>query len=317
MKDIFIITGQTATGKTEYALELALKTDGELINCDSRQIYKHLDIVTGKDINTSTFHLHEKRDSLDIGFYTVPVKNRETKLWLYDIVDPDVVFSSYQYEKLCIIVIKDILSRGKTPILVGGTYFYLSQLLYSKGEYDQTIDWDKRNDLEKKSIEELQVLLKNKDSQLFESMNNSDRNNPRRLIRRLEILGADSIEDFHHNKHDKTILLNEKIKDRDIRVHFEGLYRQDRETMKKAIQHRVRKRISNGAITEAEKVFRKFPQSSPGLKSIGYSQIRDYLEKKIDRKQLIESWINKEYQYAKRQYIFMKRDSNIFWTNIP
>jgi tRNA dimethylallyltransferase len=206
---------------------------------------------------------------------------------------------------------------GKTPILVGGTYFYLSQLLYSKGEHVETIDWYKRNDLEKKSIEELQCMLKNKDPELFVSMNNSDRNNPRRLIRRLEILESDSIEAFHQNKHDNTILLYEKLKDRDIRIHIEGFYRDDREAMKKAIQQRVEKRISNGAITEAEKVFKRFSLSSPGLKSIGYSQIRDYLEKKIDSKQLIESWTNKEYQYAKRQYVFMKHDINISWINIP
>ena len=94
---IYILFGQTATGKTSKALELCDKENGEIVNFDSRQIYKKLDIITGKDIP----------------------KGPQYKIWLYDIIDPKTIFSSAEYAKLAEQTISDILFRGKTPILVG------------------------------------------------------------------------------------------------------------------------------------------------------------------------------------------------------
>ena len=87
---MYIITGQTATGKTSYAQELASKYNGEIINCDSRQIYKELNIITGKDIpHQSKYTLLDKKINFDIGYYNLTLRNNDkTKLWLYDIVNP-------------------------------------------------------------------------------------------------------------------------------------------------------------------------------------------------------------------------------------
>src|SRR3989338_8760356 len=98
--NLFLITGQTATGKTSYALKLAQEHNGELINCDSRQIYKHLDIITGKDLTNKTFHSVHKIDTFDIGYYELP-----TKIWLYDVVDPKDPFSSFDYQRCALYVI--------------------------------------------------------------------------------------------------------------------------------------------------------------------------------------------------------------------
>ena len=105
---IIIITGPSATGKTRLALSLARKEKGELVNFDSRQVYKYLDIITGKD----------------------RPKNNAFKIWLYDVVDPKEYFSSFDYVRQAMKVMQDILHRKKTPILVGGTYLYLYHLLY-------------------------------------------------------------------------------------------------------------------------------------------------------------------------------------------
>src|SRR3989344_2796407 len=102
---MIVITGQTATGKTDLALKLSKKHNGELINFDSRQIYRYLDIITGKDLPVSQIHL-------------------------YDIVTPDQYFSSFDYALRAEEIIKNVINRGKTPILVGGTYLYLKHLLY-------------------------------------------------------------------------------------------------------------------------------------------------------------------------------------------
>ena len=88
MNEIIVITGQTATGKTKSALRLAQEKEGELVNCDSRQIYKHLNIITGKDVDNSKFQLAKTINNYDIGF----VKFNSIKIWLYDIVDPHLYF---------------------------------------------------------------------------------------------------------------------------------------------------------------------------------------------------------------------------------
>ena len=142
---MIIITGQTATGKTKLALELAKKYDGELINFDSRQIYKYLDIITGKDIP-------------------------KTKIWLYDIVTPDQYFSSFDFVKLVTPIIEDIKKRNKTPILVGGTYLYLKHLLYGIDDNNSPPDFKLRKKLNDKSVEYLQKMLIKLNKNIFENL---------------------------------------------------------------------------------------------------------------------------------------------------
>ena len=130
MTNIIAIVGQTATGKTKLALELAKKHNGELINFDSRQIYKYLDIITGKD-----------KDVL-----TMKQWNNIT-IWLYDIVTPNQYFSSFDFVKLVTPIIEDIKKRGKTPILVGGTYLYLKHLLYGIDDNNSPPNFELRKKL--------------------------------------------------------------------------------------------------------------------------------------------------------------------------
>lgn len=317
MKTIYVVTGQTATGKTDYALDLAQKYNGELINCDSRQMYKELDIVTGKDINQGEFTCVETYSGYDIGYYSVECNGCSTKIWLYDILSPEKPFSSIDYVPLAINVIKKIMHEGKTPIIIGGTYFYLMHLLYNTPDFETEINWEKRNELEKKTVEELQQMLQQKNSYVFEALNNSDKKNSRRLIRRIELLDKVDTETFVTSQISKSITLPEKLGKKGIDVTIQGFYREDREKTRLVIEKRVEKRIEQGAIEETKKLLLKYKPYSPGLQSIGYPQITEYLEIQISKEQLIEDWTKKEYQYAKRQYTFMKTDGNISWKNIP
>ena len=163
---MIVITGQTATGKTKLALELAQKHNGELINFDSRQIYKHLDIITGKDIpKNSKFKIQnlELKNKYNIGYYSVTICNHlkpfTTKLWLYDVASPDQYFSSFDFVKLVTPIIEDIKKRGKTPILVGGTYLYLKHLLYGFDENNSPPNFKLREKLNSKSVSYLQKYL--------------------------------------------------------------------------------------------------------------------------------------------------------------
>lgn len=270
---VIAVTGQTATGKTRLALQLAKERDGELVNFDSRQIYRHLDIITGKDL-----------------------KN----VWLYDIVNPKKYFSSFDYIQLARPLINKILSRKKTPILVGGTYFYLKHLLYGIPTQEVPPNWKLRKTLEKKSVPELQKMA----STYKVEMNQSDWNNPRRLIRKIEILS-------------RPPKIAKNLKLPDLRYEIIGLKFKTKEKLISAIKKRVEDRLKKGAIDEVKSLLKKgYNENDPGLKTIGYQQIIAYLKGNITQEQAIEQWITKEVQYAKRQYTFMKKDKNIEWKEI-
>lgn len=307
MNTIFIITGQTATGKTKYALDLAEKVNGELINFDSRQIYQFLDIVTGKDVD-GTFTSVRKKGNKDVGYYSVQSETGPVKLWLYDIIDPKISFSSFDFEELALESIQDILSRGKTPILVGGTYLYMYYLLY--GERTNTEpDWDLRKMHETTSVVELQNLVQKKDPQLLERMNDSDRNNPHRLIRILE--GKQPVEVMNHS-----LVLDKKLglTAENLEIFVTGFEHLSTDKIREQIKKRVIKRLENGAVKETEELIKRgYTIDDPGLKGIGYKQLIAYVNKQISYEKLIEDWVTKEYQYSKRQYTFMRRDPNIKW----
>lgn len=285
---ILVITGQTATGKTKLALELAQKHDGELVNFDSRQIYKHLDIVTGKDVD----------------------KLQGTPVWLYDIVDPKNPFSAHDYEKQALPVLKEIISRGKTPILVGGTYFYLKYLLYMKEGAESQTDWDLRTELNKKTVNELQHMLIELNKDTFEHMNDSDKLNPHRLSRKIELIKQGvELDNFSTD-----IILGNKLGIDNLKVEITGLYYEDREKLRAIIQSRVEERIEDGAVEEVKSLLKKgYSPKDPGLNTIGYKQILDFLRGAITQDQMISDWAHKEVQYAKRQYTFMKKDPNVKW----
>jgi tRNA dimethylallyltransferase len=298
---LIIITGQTATGKTKLALELAEKYNGELINFDSRQIYKYLNIITGKDLPKNS----EAKD----GFYLIPnpYSRQPIKLWLYDVATPDQYFSSFDFVKLVTPIIEDIKKRGKTPILVGGTYLYLKHLLYGFDDNNVQPNFELRKKLDTKSVKELQDILKKLSLESFNRLNHSDVNNPRRLIRRIEITSTNSdqfqristnLNQFHVNS-------------------FIGLKYQDKSKLRQVIEKRVGERLENGAIDEVKNILKMgYKSTDPGLKTIGYQQIIKYLNKELTKEKAIEDWINKEVQYAKRQLTFMKKDHNIKWREI-
>lgn len=282
---MIIIVGQTATGKTKLALELAQKHNGELVNFDSRQIYKYLDIITGKDIP-------------------------KDKIWLYDIVKPDQYFSSFDFVKQVTPIIEDIEKRGKTPILVGGTYLYLKHLLYGIDEDNSPPDFALREKLNNKTVEYLQKMLIKLNKNVFESMNHSDQLNPRRLIRRVEVemFKGSNVLTFQRSNFPTFKPSNYEII---------GLRYKDKSKLREVIIKRVEGRLKNGAVDEVKKILQMgYKPTDPGLKTIGYQQIIKFLNKELTEEKAVEDWVNKEVQYAKRQLTFMKKDLNIQWREI-
>jgi len=284
---MIIITGQTATGKTKLALELAIKHNGELINFDSRQIYKYLDIITGKDSSI--------------------IYDQGSKIWLYDVVNPNQYFSSFDFVMKITSVIEDIKKRGKIPILVGGTYLYLKNFLYGIGDNGSPPNFKLREKLNNKSVVKLQKKLISLNRQVFENLNHSDQLNPRRLIRKIEI--ETGIKTLGPTA--------KKITKIPLKFKIIGLKYKDKSKLREAITKRVEDRLKNGAIEEVKKLLKMgYKENDPGLKTIGYQQIIKYLSKEFTKEKAVEDWINKEVQYAKRQLTFMKKDKNIEWREV-
>jgi len=326
---MIIIVGQTATGKTKLALELAKNIPppggGELINFDSRQIYKYLDIITGKDLpKNSEFIIQnlELKSKYNIGYYSLAIYNHlkpfTTKLWLYDVVTPDQYFSSFDFVEKVKPVIDDIKKRGKIPILVGGTYLYLKHLLYGFNDNNVPPNFELRKKLNTKTVKELQDILKKLSPESFNLLNHSDVNNPRRLMRKIEVAifnSADLTDLTDLTDSDRLNPISSNF------IQFNptiiGIKYKNKSKLRQVIEKRVEERLKNGAIDEVKNILKMgYKSSDPGLKTIGYQQIIKYLNNELTKEKAIEDWINKEVQYAKRQLTFMKKDPNIQWREI-
>ena len=303
---MIIITGQTATGKTKLAFDFAKKYNGEIINFDARQIYKKLDIITVKDIDKKKdkFSLWKKVQDFEICYYL----KDGIRLWLYDIVFPNQYFSSFSYVSLCQKVIEKIEKEGKKPILVGGSYFYLKHLLYGF-DYKAPPDFSLREKLEKLSVDDLQNILKEEKKEFFEALNESDRKNKRRLIRRIEIARFLKKNPSFEKKEKEGLFY--KVKK------FIGLRFSDKNLLRKKIEERVKKRLKMEALSEVFNLLKEGYQPYDfGLKTIGYKQLIPVVLKKKDLNEAISLWMKAEVLYAKRQYTFMKKDKNIEWREI-
>jgi tRNA dimethylallyltransferase len=279
---VLIICGPTGVGKTGYALEVAKKYNGELVSADSRQVYKGMDIITGKDLpdgvqcSDSNVQWADKK----LCYYKI----QDIKVWLYDIVNPDEEFNVSFWKECAQSVIEDILSRGKLPIIVGGTGLYIKSLTHNLGNISVPPDPVLRNELSNKTAEELFDFLKNTDLVKAESLNNSDKHNPRRLLRAIEISGTTQTS--------KTVNYNF------LQI---GLSLPT-EILNERIEKRVEERKKQGARQEYELLHQKYNSDLPSMTGIGY---RNWV-----------SWVNDEKNYAKRQMTWFKKYPKIHWSSI-
>ena len=170
--------------------------------------------------------------------------------------------------------------------------------------------------MEKKSLEELQKILKTLNPVLWEKLTESDKKNRLRLIRKIEIARAGY--KIPQKIDTSKIYLPEKLGEnfKGIKIKIIGLRFKNKATLQEKITKRVEKRLKNGAIEETKKLLDKYNPDIPGLNTIGYKQLIKYLSGEYTLKQATEEWIKKEIQYAKRQYSFMKKDENINWEKV-
>lgn len=276
---ILVILGPTATGKSSLAVRLAKKFDGEIISADSRQVYRGLDIGTGKITKKEMGGIHHH---------------------LLDVANPKRKFSVTQYKKKAEKAIKEIIKKNKLPIIVGGTGFYIQALVDNIVFPDVLPNQKLRKKLEKKTTEELFKILKKLDPKRAQ---NIDSKNPRRLIRAIEI--AKSIGNVP--------AINYGLRTTNYRLLFIGLDLPDQK-LKEKIKKRLEQRIKIGMISEAMRL-RKNGLGYKRMRDLGleYKFLADFLEKKITRKEMTEQLETAIWQYAKRQRTWFKRDKRILW----
>ena len=275
---LIIILGPTASGKSDLAIKLAQKFNGEIISADSRQIYKEMNIGTAKII---------KKEMSGVPHYMI------------DIVKPNQKFTLAQFQEKTIKIIKNIQKRNKLPLLVGGTGLYIQSIVDNLKIPETKPDKKLRNKLEKLTNQELINKLKKLDSKALKII---DTKNKRRLIRALEICLLTKKPFSEQRKKNKSIFNTLQI---GIKLNTKNL--------EQKIIRRIEKMIKNGLIKENKKLLKKYGDKPYSMSGIGYQEIISYLNNKINLDQAKELIKIHTRQYAKRQMTWFKRDKTIKW----
>lgn len=268
---VIAVVGPTASGKSDFAVELALKCNGEIISADSRQIYKGLDIGSGKIT---------KEEMKGVPHHMLDIKN------------PEESFSVVEYVEIVLPLIEEIQSRGKTPILCGGTGQYVYAVLNTVSFPQVPANETFRKELESKTTEELFAMLQEKDST---RANTIDRHNKVRLIRALEIL----------EKLDEV----PELPAAQPRFPYHVIIMQpSREHMRERILLRLDKRLHEGMIEEVQTLLDE-GVSPEWLEDLGleYRYITRYLQGELSLEKMREELYSKTCQYAKRQVTWNKK----------
>jgi len=301
-KTVFVV-GPTGVGKTDLAFTLAKKFDGALISADSIQVYKGLDIVSGKDLPKTAKYVslpELSQNGYNTGFYI----DRGRSIFILDVVEPTSSFSVSNFQDAAFKALDHIFQKNKLPIVVGGTGLYVKSLLEPIDTASVKPNIKLRNRLEKLSVEELHKLLPEKK---LNTLNNSDRNNPRRLIRAIEI----NCQGTGSRGQGTTGTVDKKFENLVIGLTC------DREVLKQRIDVRVEARIKEGALDEVVKLFKKYESLAPQIKDAnGYKQLFQYLQGTTSLEEAIYRWKISEYRHAKNQMTWFQKYGNVKWFDI-
>lgn len=283
---VIVIGGPTASGKTLLSIELAKKINGEIISADSMQIYKDMNIGTAKP-------------SLE--------EMQGIKHYLIDVVSPEERFSVADYKKQAKQAIKEILEKGKVPIVIGGTGLYIETLIYEIEFPQIDTDLEYRKELEKTAEEKGLNYLYEKALQIdSEAMKKISINDKKRILRVLEL--------YHQTGKTKTQLDLESRKEIEYDYKLFAI-NMDREVLYDRINKRVDIMIENGLVEEVKAICSKYKQFPTAMQGLGYKEVVEYLECKIRYEEMIEKIKLQSRRYAKRQLTWFRKYKDIVWIN--
>ncbi len=286
-RKIIAVSGPTASGKTEYAIRIAKAVDGEVVSCDSMQLYKYMDIGSAKP---------------------TAEEQAQVRHWLVDEIDPREEFSVARYRDLAKAAIEDIFSRGKTPVVAGGTGLYLNSLLYDMDFSDA----DKDSELRQTLIDEAELFgpeFVHKKLEAIDPVKASKihPNNVKKVIRALEgAMSGNNIGEFSD--------LKERTKDYDTLLI--GITR-DRDELYDRINRRVDIMVEQGLFKEVENLLEMGLQEEDiSMKGIGYKEIIAFFDGVYTKEEAIDKIKQNTRHLAKRQMTWFRRYDDMHWINV-
>lgn len=286
MKNLVILTGPTAVGKTSLSIQLAKAVNGEIISADSMQVYKYMDIGTAKIT---------KEEMAGV------------KHHLIDCLEPTEDFHVVKFKELAEDAMEDIYKRGKLPIICGGTGFYIQALLYNVQFTENTVDYKYREELEEiakvQGTNYLHAILSEIDP---DSASNIPAANIKRVIRALE---------YFHETGERFSIHNEREKNRTSPYNFSYFVLNDqRDLLYDRINKRVDKMLEDGLVDEVKKLMALgVRKGMTAFDGIGYKEILMALEEDGTHNDVIAEIKQNSRHYAKRQLTWFRREKEVTW----
>lgn len=282
---VVVICGPTASGKTALSIELAKKINGEIVSADSMQIYKDMNIGTAKPT------IEEMQG---------------IKHYLLDFISPEERYSVAQYKQDAKVAIKEIISKGKTPIIVGGTGLYVDSLIYEIEYNDIEIDVNYRKELEKiiekQGLGELYKQALQIDPIAMEKISPNDK---KRIMRVLEIYKSTG-----KTKTQQELESRKNPVEYDYRVFAINW---DREVLYQRINKRVDIMIEQGLIDEVKSILKKYNKFPTAMQGLGYKEVVDYINGTYTKEEMIEKIKMETRRYAKRQLTWFRKNKQTIW----
>ena len=282
---VIVICGPTASGKTALSIELAKKINGEIISCDSMQIYKEMNIGTAKPTTEEMCGI---------------------KHYLINIVSPDERYSVANFKQDSKKAIEEILKKGKTPIIVGGTGLYVDSLIYEIDYQEIKYNEQYRNFLESRvkneGLQKLYEEAKKIDKKATEKISINDK---KRILRILEIYNATG-----KTKTEQEIESRKKEVEYDYHVYAINW---PREILYERINKRVDIMVRNGLIQEVENIYKKYNKFPTAMQGLGYKEVVEYLNGNCTETEMIEKIKKETRHYAKRQMTWFRKNKQTVW----
>lgn len=283
---VIVIAGPTASGKTALSIELAKKVNGEIISCDSMQIYKEMDIGTAK---------------------VTKEEMQGIKHYLIDIISPTQRYTVSDFKRDSEKAIEEILAKGKVPIVVGGTGLYANSLVYGIEYAEMEFDANYRDALMKQAETEdgFQKLYEEACKLDKEAMEKISCNDKKRIVRVLEIVKATG-----KNKTELEKLSREKGVKYDFKKFAINM---DREKLYERINLRVDIMLEQGLVEEVKNIYEKYDEYPTAMQALGYKEVVEYLEEKISYEEMVEKIKQETRRYAKRQLTWFRKNNDYKW----
>ena len=282
---VIVICGPTASGKTSLGVELAKTINGEVVSADSMQIYKDMTIGTAKPTQ-------EEMQGI--------------KHYLIDFVLPSQRYSVAEFKKDATTAIDEIIKKGKTPIIVGGTGLYIDSLIYGIEYNEIKIDEKYRKELEKIAEKEGLEVLYDKAKKIDEvAIQKISKNDKKRIMRILEIYKATGKTKTQQE---------EESRKKEVKYDFKIFaINMDRTLLYERINRRVDLMIQNGLIEEVENIIKKYSEFPTAMQGLGYKEVVEYLNNNCSKEEMIENIKMQTRRYAKRQLTWFRKNKETTW----